>query len=195
MTRFAWWRQDLHAIELLRAHIGEWTMTQMLDYWRVMCFTCYRLNWNPWIWIPFPIDSECTLLFSPSSWPEDHQGIFDGWKHSNLSSRTLAVTLFSNPSNVSPRDRFLPSELVVPLVDAHYRQDYHIWKQRLDANIRATHYLVDHLRDPSGTVAFSRAIEAPVGIPFVHTGCQSCRTQVVAWISHHISQLQWPHTT
>jgi hypothetical protein len=25
--------------------------------------------------------------------------------------------------------------------------------------------------------------------------CQSCRTQVVAWISHHISQLQWPHTT
>jgi hypothetical protein len=33
-----------------------------------------------------------------------------------------------------PRDRFLPSELAVPLVDAHYRQDYHTWKQRLDAN-------------------------------------------------------------
>jgi hypothetical protein len=33
VTRFAWWRQDLHAIELLRAHIGEWTMTRMLDYW------------------------------------------------------------------------------------------------------------------------------------------------------------------
>jgi hypothetical protein len=31
LTRFAWWQQDLHAIELLRAHIGEWTMTQMLD--------------------------------------------------------------------------------------------------------------------------------------------------------------------
>jgi hypothetical protein len=62
MTRFAWWRQDLHAIELLRAHIGEWTMTQMLDYWWVMCFTSYRLNWNPLIWIPFPIDSDCTLL-------------------------------------------------------------------------------------------------------------------------------------
>jgi hypothetical protein len=24
------------------------------------------------------------------------------------------------------------------LVDAHYRQDYQIWKQRLDANIRAS---------------------------------------------------------
>jgi hypothetical protein len=62
MTRFAWWQQDLHAIELLRAHIGEWTITRMLDYWRVMCFTGYRLNWNPWIWIPFPVDSDCTLL-------------------------------------------------------------------------------------------------------------------------------------
>ena len=66
-----------------------------------------------------------------------------------------------------PRDRFLPSEQVVPLVDAHYRQDYHIWKQRLDANIRATDYLVDHLRDPSGIVPFSRSIEGPVEIPFV----------------------------
>jgi hypothetical protein len=64
LTRFAWWRQDLHAIELLRAHIGEWTITRMLDYWWVMCFTCYRLNWNPWIWIPFPIDLDCTLLCS-----------------------------------------------------------------------------------------------------------------------------------
>jgi hypothetical protein len=62
LTRFEWWRQDLHAIELLRAHIGEWTITRMLDYWWVMCFTDYRLNWNSWIWIPFPIDSECTLL-------------------------------------------------------------------------------------------------------------------------------------
>jgi hypothetical protein len=39
----------------------------------------------------------------------------------------------------------------------------------LDTNKRATDYLVDHLRDPSSTVAFSQAIEAPVGIPFVHT--------------------------
>jgi hypothetical protein len=62
VTRFAWWRQDLHAIELLRAHIGEWTMTRMLDYWWVMCFTSYRLNWNSWIWIPFPVDSDCSLL-------------------------------------------------------------------------------------------------------------------------------------
>jgi hypothetical protein len=66
-----------------------------------------------------------------------------------------------------PRDRFLPSELAVPLVDAHYRQDYHIWKGRLDTNIRATHYLVDHLRDPSGIVTSSQSIEAPVSIPFV----------------------------
>jgi hypothetical protein len=63
--------QDLHdddktcmQVELLRARIGEWTITRMLDYWRVMCFTGYRLNWNPWIWIPFPIDSDCTLLYS-----------------------------------------------------------------------------------------------------------------------------------
>jgi hypothetical protein len=62
LTRFAWWRQELHAIELLRAHIGEWTMTRMLDNWWVMCFTGYRLNWNPWIWIPFPIDLDWTLL-------------------------------------------------------------------------------------------------------------------------------------
>jgi hypothetical protein len=52
----------LHAIELLRACIGEWTITRMLDYWWVMCLTGYRLNWNPWIWIPFSIDSDCTLL-------------------------------------------------------------------------------------------------------------------------------------
>jgi hypothetical protein len=37
VTRFAWWRQDLHTIELFRAHIGEWTITWMLDYWWVMC--------------------------------------------------------------------------------------------------------------------------------------------------------------
>jgi hypothetical protein len=43
VTRFAWWRQDLHAIKLLRAHIGEWTMTRMLDYWWAMCFTSYWL--------------------------------------------------------------------------------------------------------------------------------------------------------
>jgi hypothetical protein len=68
-----------------------------------------------------------------------------------------------------PRDQFLPSELAVPLVDAHYCQDYRIWKQRLDANIGATHYLVDHLRDPSGTVPYCQSIEAPVSIPFVPT--------------------------
>jgi hypothetical protein len=35
-----------------------------------------------------------------------------------------------------PRDRFLPSELVVPLVDDQYRRDYHVWKYCLDANTR-----------------------------------------------------------
>jgi hypothetical protein len=39
----------------------------------------------------------------------------------------------------------------------------------LDANIRATDYLVNHLRDPSGIVTSSWSIEAPVSIPFVPT--------------------------
>jgi hypothetical protein len=39
----------------------------------------------------------------------------------------------------------------------------------LDANIGATRYLVDHLRDPSSTVPYCQSIEAPVSIPFVHT--------------------------
>jgi hypothetical protein len=68
-----------------------------------------------------------------------------------------------------PRNRFHPSEQAVFLVDAHYHWDYHIWKLRLDANTRATDYLVDHLRDPSGTVTFSQAKKAPVSIPFVPT--------------------------
>jgi hypothetical protein len=55
------------------------------------------------------------------------------------------------------------------LVDAHYRQDYLIWKWRLDANIRGTHFLVDHLRDPSGTIDYCRSIEASLSIPFVPT--------------------------
>jgi hypothetical protein len=66
-----------------------------------------------------------------------------------------------------PGDRFLPSELVVPLVHAQYCRDYHIWKCRLDTNTRATDYLVDHLRDPLPTI--SQVIEAPVCIPFVPT--------------------------
>jgi hypothetical protein len=39
----------------------------------------------------------------------------------------------------------------------------------LDANIRGTHYLVDHLRDPSGTIDYCRSIEASLSIPFVPT--------------------------
>jgi hypothetical protein len=61
-----------------------------------------------------------------------------------------------------PRDRFLPSELVVPLVDDQYCRDYHIWKYCLDANTSATEFLVDHLRDP-----LYQVIEAPVCIPFI----------------------------
>jgi hypothetical protein len=64
-----------------------------------------------------------------------------------------------------PRDWFLPSELVVPLVDAQYRQHYRTWKHRLDANTRDL--LADYLRDPSVTI--SPVIEAPVHIPFIPT--------------------------
>jgi hypothetical protein len=39
----------------------------------------------------------------------------------------------------------------------------------LDANIRGTHYLVDHLRDPSGTIDYCQSIEASLSIPFVPT--------------------------
>jgi hypothetical protein len=66
-----------------------------------------------------------------------------------------------------PRDWFLPSELVVPLVHAQYCREYCIWKCRLDTNTRATDYLVDHLRDPLLTI--SQAIGAPVHTPFVLT--------------------------
>jgi hypothetical protein len=66
-----------------------------------------------------------------------------------------------------PRDRFEPSEQVVPLVDNQYRRDYHTWKNCLDANTRATKSLVDHLTDP-----LYQVIEAPLSIPepiFFHT--------------------------
>jgi hypothetical protein len=66
-----------------------------------------------------------------------------------------------------PRDRFKPSEWVVPLVNDQYYQDYHTWKNCLDANTWATKSLVDHLTDPSYQV-----IEAPLSLPepiFFHT--------------------------
>jgi hypothetical protein len=50
------------------------------------------------------------------------------------------------------------------LVDNQYRRDYHTWKSCLDANTRATEFLVDHLRDPSNQVK-----ETPVYIRFVPT--------------------------
>jgi hypothetical protein len=114
-------------------------------------------------------ESRSSNPFSPSSWPEDNQSIFTGESvPTYLPGHWLSRYLGILPTYL-PRDWFLPSELVVPLVDAHYRQDYHIWKLRLDVNKRATDYLVNHLRDPSGTVTFSQAIEAPVSIPFVPT--------------------------
>jgi hypothetical protein len=67
------------------------------------------------------------------------------------------------PANL-PRDRFHPSERVVPLVDDQYHGDYHMWKNCLDANTRATKFLVDHLKNP-----LYQVIEAPLSIPFVHT--------------------------
>jgi hypothetical protein len=66
-----------------------------------------------------------------------------------------------------PRDRFEPSERVVPLVDHQYRRDYRTWKNYLDANTRATKSLVDHVTDP-----LYQVIEAPLSIPepiFFHT--------------------------
>jgi hypothetical protein len=66
-----------------------------------------------------------------------------------------------------PRDRFEPSERVVPLVNDQYRLDYHTWKNCLDANTRATKSLVEHLTDPSYQV-----IEASLSLPepiFFHT--------------------------
>ena len=66
-----------------------------------------------------------------------------------------------------PRDRFEPSERVVPLVDDQYRRDYRTWKNSLDANTRAIKSLVDHVTDPSYQV-----IEASLSLPepiFFHT--------------------------
>jgi hypothetical protein len=63
-----------------------------------------------------------------------------------------------------PRDQFLPSELVVPLVDDQYQRDYHTWKYWLDTNKSATEFLVYHFRDP-----LYQVIEAPVCIPFIPT--------------------------
>jgi hypothetical protein len=50
------------------------------------------------------------------------------------------------------------------LVNDQYRQDYHTWKNCLDANTGATKFLVDHLRDP-----LYQVIEAPLSIPFINT--------------------------
>jgi hypothetical protein len=58
----------------------------------------------------------------------------------------------------------------------------------LDANIRATHYLVDHLRDPFGIVDSCQPIEGPVGIPFVHT----VRAAELRWWNRYLSSFPIP---
>jgi hypothetical protein len=80
------------------------------------------------------------------------------------------------------------------LVDAHYRQDYQIWKQRLDANIRASSLFSWSLEGSFWHCCFLSIHRSSSEYSFC-SYCQSCRTQVVARISHHISQLQWPHIT
>ena len=68
-----------------------------------------------------------------------------------------------------PRDRFLYSELIVPLVDAQYRRHYRIWKGRLDANTDAIDLLIDYFEDPSVGIPNYPVLEAPVLIPSVPT--------------------------
>jgi hypothetical protein len=43
-----------------------WKMDNNSDVGLLMGYVLYRyrLNWNPWIWIPFPVDLDCTLLCS-----------------------------------------------------------------------------------------------------------------------------------
>jgi hypothetical protein len=82
LTRFAWWRQDLHAIELLRAHIGEWTITRMLDYWWVMCFTGYRC-----------IELEFMDLDTFSRWFGMHPSLCTSWYSSIASGNNCIVQL------------------------------------------------------------------------------------------------------
>jgi hypothetical protein len=91
-----------------------------------------------------------------------------------------------------PMDWFLPSELVVPLVNAQYCRDYCIWKHRLDANTRATDFFSWSL---DGSFAHNQSSHRSSSAYSFCPYCQSCRTQVVEWIFQHISQLRWPHTT
>jgi hypothetical protein len=85
-------------------------------------------------------------------------------------------TLITNPDpqtpshhQVDPRiiKAYLTGESVPTYLPREYRRDYHTWKHWLDANTRATDFLVDHLRDPLLTIG--QVIEAPVHIPFVPT--------------------------
>jgi hypothetical protein len=80
------------------------------------------------------------------------------------------------------------------LVNAHYRQDYHIWKRRLDANKKG-HWLFSWSLEGSFWHCQFQLIHRSSSEYSICPYCQSCRTQVVARISHHISQLQQAHTT
>ena len=39
-----------------------WRMDNDSDFGLLTGYVLYWLNWNSWIWIPFPVDSDCTLL-------------------------------------------------------------------------------------------------------------------------------------
>jgi hypothetical protein len=132
-----------------------------LCYWKVTCI--YGLT-------PEEIED---LLTNPDPQTPSHHQVDPRIIKAYLTGESVPTYLPRNfPSHYYsgilpaylPRDRFLPSELVVPLVDDQYHRDHHTWKNCLDANTRATEFLVDHLRDPSYQV-----IEAPLTIPFVPT--------------------------
>jgi hypothetical protein len=159
-----------------------------LCYWKVTrIYSCFDPRRNR----DSDYKSRSSNSFSPSSWPGIIKAYLTGESIPTYLPGHLLPCHFGILPTYLPRDWFLPSELVVPLVNTWYHRDYHIWKRRLDANTRATDFLVDHLRDPLPTI--SQVIEAPVCIPCPY--CQSCRTQVVERIFQHISQLRWPHTT
>ena len=68
-----------------------------------------------------------------------------------------------------PRDRFLPSEEAVPLVDSFYCDDYSEWKRCWDENKRIADYLTEHLTDPLLTTEqglISASLKIP---PIQHT--------------------------
>jgi hypothetical protein len=77
------------------------------------------------------------------------------------------------------------------LVDDQYHREYRTWKNCLDANTKG-HKIFSWPCDGSFVPSHRSPIEYSQTNFFPY--CQSCRTQVVEWISQHISQFQQPHT-